>query len=606
MKRYLNIIAVILLVLSCSQYEIAEMSLTEQNEGLADYDRTMVEDSTLLTELGYSIFKIEDYDDSYIVNDLLVFDKRDLMQWANNNPSTKLSRSFNVDRRFQRMAIEVNYFGSSSGEELGMIENAMSAWNSLNGCNVFFCYSGDGSVNHSEWMVLKIDIYSAGCLYDKMITLSERVGQNEPVRMMTLNTALDIWKNASDQQKEYAFMHMLGLAMGLTDYRDSNNQVVGSYGVDNYSIMRRYTDLASHPNDCWDGFSYADRLDIPKAFPIVADDIDVELSNPAFDNVNYVFSGEQTITADAVFDLPSKGVPNYWLDYNITLYNKTSGGSINNVDGTNYLVCDFVDNCEYELTIEVLNENAGAFQVIKKQYTINVISDPKVTVNYPTEVSINADFLVTFQSPYGNPKIDISACETLFDKNGNNCIVTKVEDNQYKIKLLDYGSYEIACSMSGNEDISRLVVSEFYRPDYQMSHTSWLEDLEYVAYDATTGNRSILIPENSTPSPRTGLYITLEDNDTLSNRFYGIIYDKYYFNVLYANCLEHGLFIRKSRILKLNKGANSVYSLPVINNYSYDSSTDPSAVVDTLGNYTASFIGFYALHIPKDSIIFEE
>lgn len=102
MKRYLNIIAVILLLLSCSQYEIAEMSLTEQNEGLADYDRTMVEDSTLLTELGYSIFKIEDYDDSYIVNDLLVFDKRDLMQWANNNPSTKLSRSFNVDPKIRR------------------------------------------------------------------------------------------------------------------------------------------------------------------------------------------------------------------------------------------------------------------------------------------------------------------------------------------------------------------------------------------------------------------------------------------------------------------------------------------------------------------------
>lgn len=78
----------------------------------------------------------------------------------------------------------------------------------------------------------------------------------------------------------------------------------------------------------------------------------------------------------------------------------------------------------------------------------------------------------------GNPDLEFSAYETLFDNGGNqNIVVEKVSNNQLRFKLLDYGAYCIKVWPVGFEDrASKIIIEKYSRPSYEVSDTEWLED----------------------------------------------------------------------------------------------------------------------------------
>ena len=427
-------------------------------------------------------------------------------------------------------------------------------------------------------------------------------------QIVNFNNTLPIWTNASAEQQKYAFMHILGLILGLTDsYDNGGNHIHGTMEKDPSSIMRKYTDLEDHPNDCWDGFSFYDRIDIPQAFPLIADDVSISLSNPSFDNVEYICEGEQIISADAVFNIPTKFLPNTVLLYSISLYNDTKKQQcayFNDCDSIQYL---FEKGNTYTLTVTVKRRDNG-YEVAKKDFVINVIDNPMITVTYPESVSVNSFFNMEFESPYGRPNINIIADELIFDQSDENVEAIQESDNLWKIRLLDYGTFHIHyCLGTTSNVIGTLICSIFYRPDYVMNDTSWLEQLEYVAYTPVTGE-AVVIPESSSVERVKILSVTIGSDTFLSNRFYGIVDKKYYFNRFFPLYMEHGMMSTEGYMLILEAGSNATYHFPPISDYKYQGNEYVGEGYEILGTdmYEATYTGFYSLYIPEDSLSLDE
>ncbi len=595
-------LAISFVILACTQVQI-ELPIEESNPVNA-YDRLACEDSLLIAELGYEINKFVDYGEYYIVNDLYCFEKKDIMLLLDDNPLTKLSQTFVVKKPSQRIRID---FPTSSeyDYERELLREAIAEWNALEDCNICFSLIDENEgIDTNDWFETSFLICNN---YEEMLILTS-YGIELPAQIVNFNNTLPIWTNASAEQQKYAFMHILGLILGLTDsYDNGGNHIHGTMEKDPSSIMRKYTDLEDHPNDCWDGFSFYDRIDIPQAFPLIADDVSISLSNPSFDNVEYICEGEQIISADAVFNIPTKFLPNTVLLYSISLYNDTKKQQcayFNDCDSIQYL---FEKGNTYTLTVTVKRRDNG-YEVAKKDFVINVIDNPMITVTYPESVSVNSFFNMEFESPYGRPNINIIADELIFDQSDENVEAIQESDNLWKIRLLDYGTFHIHyCLGTTSNVIGTLICSIFYRPDYVMNDTSWLEQLEYVAYTPVAGE-AVVIPESSSVERVKILSVTIGSDTFLSNRFYGIVDKKYYFNRFFPLYMEHGMMSTEGYMLILEAGSNATYHFPPISDYKYQGNEYVGEGYEILGTdmYEATYTGFYSLYIPEDSLSLDE
>ena len=75
MKNYIPFVFILLYVMISCQQEI-DMPLYNNSVSeisTIDYSRSIEEDSLLITELGYQVRKIEEFDNYYIVNDVRLF-----------------------------------------------------------------------------------------------------------------------------------------------------------------------------------------------------------------------------------------------------------------------------------------------------------------------------------------------------------------------------------------------------------------------------------------------------------------------------------------------------------------------------------------------------
>ena len=231
-----------------------------------------------------------------------------------------------------------------------------------------------------------------------------------------------------------------------------------------------------------------------------------------------------------------------------------------------------------------------------------------ITVTYPESVSVNSFFNMEFESPYGRPNINIIADELIFDQSDENVEAIQESDNLWKIRLLDYGTFHIHyCLGTTSNVIGTLICSIFYRPDYVMNDTSWLEQLEYVAYTPVTGE-AVVIPESSSVERVKILSVTIGSDTFLSNRFYGIVDKKYYFNRFFPLYMEHGMMSTEGYMLILEAGSNATYHFPPISDYKYQGNEYVGEGYEILGTdmYEATYTGFYSLYIPEDSLSLDE
>lgn len=360
--------------------------------------------------------------------------------------------------------------------------------------------------------------------------------------------------------------------------------------------MRSHLYLAENPNSCWSGFSDNDIEDIPKAFPIVPDDILFNFSNPSFDNTDYFCKGEQTVTVSSVFDIPEKIINESALSYSTSIMNVSQNVEVRYVSDSDTFTLDLLDGCTYEFITTVRNIYTGD-ELLTRRKTINVV-DPDYTANFPDTIELNKSYDLIVQSPYGEPYIDFSIEETLFG-NSSAINVLSVLDNTIKFKVTGYGEFNIKIGPPGSiTKYSKLSFTKYYRPAYVMSDTDWLGSLEYTAYSSVAGGDGVLPSDNAIVGYKRNLNVKIGAEDTLQDNFYGKVYVKYFYNGYHyvdISMLEHGLLRVGTFDCKLRKGASSTYNFPALPIYEYYQ-----------GSTRYEYAGYYAMAIPNESISFTQ
>lgn len=590
MRNIKYILFIIGVLSSCT---VSEMLFPQEGISYESEDASY-EDSLLISSMGIDIKRIEDYDTYYVVNDVILFDKSEL----HLHPQTRLCANYSVTAQLQRISIGLAEFGAIENDR-EMLEYAISQWNSLTDSNIYFCMSDDTSIEHYDWITVTINSYGeySNPMYQNMLLVEGQVGPQEPSRQVHLNKQHSSWKAASETQKKYAFMHMLGQVVGLYDggYKASLH-IFGTSQNDSNSIMRSHLYLADNPNTCWNGFSEYDTTDIPKAFPIVPDEITFDFSNQSFDNTDYFCRGEQTITVSSIFDIPGKIIEESSLSYSTSIMNVTENTMVKYVSDSNTFTLDLLDGCTYKLTTTVKNTSTGK-DLLTKNKTISVVA-PNFTASFPDSIELNQSYNLIIHSPYGKPRIDYSIVETLFG-NSSAINILSVADNVIKFKVTGYGAFDIKIGPADSSTkFYKLSFTKYYRPTYVMSNTDWLEDLEYTAYSSIAERDGVLPNSNTIVGYRTNLNVQIGEDDILQDNFYGVVYVKYFYNGYHyidISMLEHGLLRIESFDCIIKKGASSTYNFPALALYEYYQ-----------GSTRYEYIGYYAMVIPSDSIAFTE
>lgn len=262
-----------------------------------------------------------------------------------------------------------------------------------------------------------------------------------------------------------------------------------------------------------------------------------------------------------------------------------------------------VVGCTYKITVIVKNENGlGELDRFKK-FVICRSGDIQIDGPLGMPLSLDKYFQLNFTSSEGNPDLEFSAYETLFDNGGNqNIVVEKVSNNKLRFKLLDYGAYCIKVWPVGFEDrASKIIIEKYSRPTYEVSDTEWLEDLEGTAYDIVAQcDTTIFIPSKTSQyvtGIRDSLTVRIGNSPVLQERFYAKAYLKYFYNsYLYIGenmNMCHSLYRVGVEDIVLQKGEDSLYNLPEVINFRY-----------TQGNRVHDYFGYYAVVIPPDRFEF--
>lgn len=600
MRRLIVGLFVLLFLSSCNQELCEPMEEKSSSEALMISERTMEDDSLLLAQLGYEILKIADCGEYYLVNDIRRFSKLDIAEYCAKNPETKLFRAFTVSPEVQRIFLNYESFGETDWEEEERLQYAIDQWNSLEGSNIYFATRENTSVNPSDWVQTSFVSYGSTSVNDmnSMLEVETQIGSGMPSTFAYLDRTHQSWLNASDEQKKYVYMHMLGLIVGLSD---TGTYLPGTSYYDNQSIMRSHTGLMNNPNDYWNGFSTSDRYDIPLYFPLCPDELVYTLNGSA-SNSNYINPGENTLTVSPDYDIPVGNSSDDNLIYSIEVYNKTKNRNVKEVQNSKTIVADYEENCRYKITIRVKNNhNSELLKEFTKEYQCVSSLLQLKPIQY-SSISLNENYLLEFTSNTGNCDIEFSAHEMLFDDEGDdNITIEKISNNKLRFRLLDYGSYNIKVWPSGQEErVGNVKIQKYYRPDYEVSDIEWLEDLAYTAYsDVAQCDTTLLIPPKNTPNSKVkdSLYVYIGDAPLLQERFYAKTYLKYIHNTYSVGEVMkicHYLYRVASGDISIDKGENSIYRLPDIVDFSR-----------RIGNVENHFIGYHAVVIPPDDINFE-
>ncbi len=240
------------------------------------------------------MYELTDY---YLVEKEILFSKEKIRDYL-NSPRTRMhydpSNGF-VDFDKQKIVVNVS---TLSGTMKSCVINAMTEWNSIDGCNIHFyrndvpgAPSGAPTVSFKEVSVTEYGSLEA--------TFSERPFNGSPGAKIQINTKSGFWKLQPSADKiRYAFMHALGHIVGFEDmvagssssFPAYQRKIAGTTERDYNSIMRGDTFTRN-------GFTNADLV----AFKTVYPEITLSLTGPTIGaNNKLTFNLENTTGISSV------------------------------------------------------------------------------------------------------------------------------------------------------------------------------------------------------------------------------------------------------------------------------------------------------------------
>lgn len=528
---------------------------------------------SIISSLGYSTDNVIESDSLFLVSDVIVLKKKDLDKIA-ETPQTKLE-AYQTKLPLEKQHIELMCYMDNSAEEFNLLE-AVREWNSVPNCNILFSY-GSEYISESFW---GIDMYVSEepiwtFLPDapkySFIQVAPIVGNSLEKGIISIDTDHTTWKLYSDEEKKWAFVHALGLLIGLKPNDEPD------------SIMyNRYSD------PYWFAFSESDKRDLVSWYPLTVQDFEIISNTSSYQSdIEYLFEAQVTSYKDfedvtyeyTVYS--SSGIQNYTIDDSDCNYN---AAKITFLSADTYTI-----HC----TIKQGDTNFATTSI-----TIQTSSDFILPRN--SEILLNEEFDIVWACKPGET-LECHIEEQLFGSSQPDYEKQPLGTNGFSIKLLDYGYYIISLTknlINHESKTKEIHIKRFYRPWMSFpEYGDTMEEFDFRlnvfslgSYNCMENPDSMIVTSHNPP-----YNIVVGNSAVLQERLHLKLYKKYFRDAFYPPApVFRGPVTDMDHPMDtvLCKGTSSTIQIPGGKNYRLD-----------VSDGWCKYYGYHAVIIPEDEVI---
>ena len=385
-------------------------------------------------------------------------------------------------------------------------------------------------------------------------------------------------------------MHALGHLVRLKDAELNKNHISETNTNDIFSIMYSYSYLLKY-GMIWSGFSYVDKEDLARVYPLLVDDFSFEItpsiSNKKFyENVSYkitpTYTAVKPFTQTEYVVEVDTGSNNYDLQVN-------QDGS---ADVIFYSQCNVAIKVDLFVKDELKKSCEDNFSVVGENITIPAS---------PDEINIGSNFPISWECSQGET-VEFTGMELLFDYHPRNITISSNNKGDATVNLKSYGSYVINMVKhyeNGSEDKHRtLYIDKYYRPElYFPDYFGTSDVFDYRQKVFELGREC---PEDVSDIIFTGTNpaytITVGDGGPLQERLCVRLYEKFYRDAFIPPYrVDRGpVTVQTGYVERLySKGRTGIIQLPPGRN-GYIHVPEPGWM---------TYKGYYAIIIPDDLLL---
>ena len=591
-------------VMSCSVDELAdEIRIKEDASVTVD---TYNADMQLLSRWGYDTTSVQIFDEYYLVSNELVFYK-DELKASRSVPQTKMNaETTRLTKTQQQIRLDKSQMDVMSNSDM-LLEEAISEWNSIDDCNLFFSTTGAYPTEASA--AIEVTSTPSFAFGSALVTVTPLIGNLNG--RITINTGYYIWDYLDQDQRKYAIMHAMGHLIGLKD-SDESPHVSETNDDEVETIMRPSDEIDPMLGGYWSGLTRYDREDLAPMYPLrPIDDLEYEIYTVANDGDETKVTG-RILCAGVDYRikiLPFESVkPMEDILYGIKIeYTDGAGTDIEKKSSDNTIDFSLTESGKCSISVIVYGKDGKERGTSEEDLIGYEVKEIEETLDYPSFVNIGTAYTVKWQykhPAYPDAYVEFSIGDIHYE-NGDyqNVTLSKVSEWETKVTLNDYGKYRVdARLVNGPSDVKDKIfyfTRLNYKPNFTIEPDWVIWDCPQSIYYATLDGFYPLPEEafNVTAGSQ-GPTITFED-PVLQDRVYLDYALKYYFNEdITSDSIrpDHYLLIDHIKPIIFEEGESNVQHFPPVKQLTYYY-TDENGQERFKG-----YFPFYMAEYPEDGV----
>ncbi|HIS21925.1 MAG TPA: hypothetical protein IAC09_00605 [Candidatus Cryptobacteroides intestinipullorum] len=607
MKRNLLLIlaAMACMFMACSVEELADEKTLDES-GLSKTEDAYTEDMQLLADWGYDTTAVRVYDEYYLVSNEFIFYKNELMN-CRSVPKTRINaESIRLAREQQQIHIDKYQMDAMSNSDM-LLEEAISEWNSIDDCNIFF--STTASYPGGTNAAIEVTSTPTFAFGSALVTVTPLTGNLNG--RITINTGYYIWEYLDPSQRRYAIMHAIGHLIGLKDSDEFTSHVTETNDDKVNTIMRPSDEITTaNVGGYWSGLTRYDKEDLSKLYPLrPIDDLEYEIYSVG-DGKETKVTGRTLYTGTdyRIKIKPFESVkPMEGISYGLTVdYTDGTGTDIEKASSEDTFDITFTDTGKCDITVILYGKDGKERGTSGEGLLGYEIKEIEEELYYPSVVNVGNTYTIKWQykhPAYPDAHVEFSIGDIHYE-NGDyqNITVSKKNDWEANVTLNDYGKFRVdARLVDGPSDVKDKIfyfTKLNYKPSFTIDPDLVIWDCPQSIYYATL-NGFYPLPDESfdVPDGSEGPTITFEDQ-VLQDRVYLDYALKYYLNednVSDAHRLDHYLLINHIGSVMFEKGESNVQHFTPVRDVVYYYEENGSDMYK-------GYFPFYMAEYPEDGV----